>query len=90
MTDYLDPKTNSNKKTIIWTSDFPTEGRQRACDTINIGDNPGTLLGAAWVQGGNIDTIKDALNLLYDDQTLDLLVRKTNDFIERKPQTLKF
>ena len=86
MTDYLDPKTNSNKKTITWTSDFPTEGRQRACDTINIGDNPGTLLGAA----RNIDTIKDALNLLYDDQTLDLLVREINDFIERKPQTLKF
>ena len=85
MTDYLDPKTNRNKKTITWTSDFSTEGKQRACDIINIGDNPGTLLGAA----RNIDTIEDALNLLFDDQTLDLLVRETNDFIERKPQTLK-
>ena len=80
MTGYVGPKTNKNTKAITWTSDFPTRGRQSACDIINIEDNPGTLLGAA----RNIDTIEDAFNLLFDDQMLDLLVRQTSDFIERK------
>ena len=85
LTGYLGPKTNKNTKAISWTSDFPTQGRQRACDIINIGDNPGTLLGAA----RNIDTIENKLNFLFDDQMLDLLVSETNNFIERKLQTLK-
>ena len=85
LTGYLGPKTNKNTKTVTWTSDFPTQGSQRACDIINIGDNLGTLLGAA----RNIDTIEDAFNLLFDDQMLDLLVIETNDFIERKLQTLQ-
>ena len=80
LTGYLGPKTNKNTKAITLTSDFLTQGRQRACDIINIGNNPGTLLGAA----RNIDIIKDVLNLLFDDQMLDLLVSETNDFIERK------
>ena len=80
LTGYLGPKTNKNMKAITLTSDFLTQGRQRACDIINIGNNPGTLLGAA----RNIDTIKDVLNLSFDDQMLDLLVSETNDFIERK------
>ena len=58
LTGYLGPKTNKDTKTITWTSDFPTQRRQRACDIINIGDNPGTLLGAA----RNIDPIEDAFN----------------------------
>ena len=82
---YLGPKKNKNTKTIAWTSDFPTQGRQRACDIINTGDNPGTILGAA----RNIDTIEDAFNLLFDDQMFDHLVKETNDFIERKLQTSK-
>ena len=44
LTGYLGPKTNKNTKTVTWTSDFPTQVWQRACDNINIGDNPGTLL----------------------------------------------
>ena len=44
---------------------------------MNIGDNPGTPLRA------------DAFNLLPDDQMLDLLVRETNYYIERKLETLK-
>ena len=84
LTGYLGPKTNKNTKTVTWTSDFPTQGTQRDSDIINIEDNPGTLLGAA----RNTDTIDDAFNLLFDDQMLDLLVRKTNDFIERKLQIL--
>ena len=78
-------KENKNMKTITRTSGFPTQGRQRACDIINIGNNPDTLLGAA----RNTDTIEDAFNLLFDDQMLDPLVTETNDFIERKLQTLK-
>ena len=72
LTGYLAPKTNKNTKAITLTNDFLTQGRQRACDIINIGNNSGTLLGAA----RNIDTIKDAFNLLFDDQMLDLLVVK--------------
>ena len=44
LTGYLRPKTNKNTKTITWTSDFPTQVWRRACDNINIGDNPVTLL----------------------------------------------
>ena len=72
-------------KTIIWTSNFPTHGRHRAGDIINIRDNPGTLLGAA----RNIGTLEDAFNLLFDDQMLDLFVRETNYFVEKKFETLK-
>ena len=85
LTGYLGPKTNKNTRTATWTSHFPTQGSQRACDIINIGDNPGTVLGAA----RNIDHIEYAFNLLFDDQMLDLLVIETNDFIERKLETLK-
>ena len=85
LTGYLGPKTNKNTKIITWTSDFPTKGWHRACDIINIGEKPGTLLGAA----RNIDTIEDAFNLLLDDQMLDLLARETNDFVEKELQTLK-
>ena len=77
MTGYLGPKTNKNTKTITWTSDFSTKGKQRACDIMNIGDNPGTPLRA------------DAFNLLLNDQVLDLLVRETNYYIEKKLETLK-
>ena len=85
LTGYLGPKRNKKTKTITWISDFVTQGRKKACDIINIGDSRGTLLGAA----RNIDTIEDAFNLLFDDQMLDVLVRETNDFIDRKLQTLK-
>ena len=78
-------KENKNMKIIAWTSGFPAQGRQRACDIIKIGNNPDTLLGAA----RNTDTIKDAFNLLLDDQMLDPLVRETNDFTDGKLQTLK-
>ena len=84
-TGYLSPKTNKNTKTITWTSDFLTQGRQRACDIINIGDNRDTLLGKV----RNIDTIVDDFSLLFDNQILDFFVRETNDFIETKLQTLK-
>ena len=61
LTGYLGPTANKNTKSITWTSDFPTKGRQRACD-IHIGDNPGTPLGAA----RNIDTIEDAKEHLFE------------------------
>ena len=82
---FLGPKTSKTTKTITWTGDFPTKGRQRAFDIINIGDNPVTLLGAA----RSIGIIEDAFNLSFDDQMLHLLVQGTNGFIERKLQTLK-
>ena len=84
LTGYLGPKKDKNTKTITWTSDYPLQGRQRACDVLSFEEKPLTLLGKA----RDIETIKDSFELLFSDDMFELLVRETNLLIKKKLETL--
>ena len=85
LTGYLGPRKDKNTKTITWTSNFPLQGRQRACDVLPFGEKCATLFGPA----NNIDSIEDSFNLLFDAQMFDLLLRETNACIQKKLDTLR-
>ena len=81
---YLGPKSNKAIEKIFWSSDvLSCFGRQRQCDIIPDGKH-WVLLGRA----KHIETIKDAFDLLFDEEIFFLIESKTNEKIRKRTETL--
>ena len=70
---------NLDTKNVFWTNKkLPNAARQGACDVVLRTPQPLILLSLA----SGIDSINDALKILFPDQMVQLIVGKTNTKIQ--------
>ena len=84
MTGYLGPKKKKTTEKIYWSTEGPPlTGRARKCDTIDTGRKKDQLPGkpSGWAAG--VKTMKEAFDLMFDEEMMDLVVEKTNLHIEQ-------